>query len=42
MELKKASSPRTLHIILWLNLGLKAQGRVTIKKLDSGQASVGA
>jgi len=40
--LKKASSPRTLHIFLWLNLGLKPQAIVTNKRLDLGQASVGA
>jgi len=38
---KKASSPRTLYIIIWLNLGLKPQERVTNKRLDLGQASVG-
>jgi len=31
-----------LYIILWLNLGLKLQERVTYKRLDLGQASVGA
>jgi hypothetical protein len=42
LELKKASSPWTPFIILWLNLGLKPQERVTNKRLDLGQASVGA
>jgi len=39
---KKASSPRTVDIILWLYLGLKPHERVTNKRLDLGQASVGA
>jgi len=39
---QKASSPRTLYIILWLNLGLKPQERETNKRLDLGQDSVGA
>jgi len=42
LGLKKASSPRTLSINLWLNLGLKPQERVTNKSLELGHASVGA
>jgi len=30
------------YIILWLNLGLKPQERITNKRLDLGQASVEA
>jgi len=39
---KKASSRGTLYIILWLNLSLKPQERVTNKRWDLGQGSVGA
>jgi len=39
---KKASSPKTLYITLWLNLDLKPQERVTNKRLDLRQAFVGA
>jgi hypothetical protein len=42
LGLKKASSPRTLYTILWLNVGLKPQERVKNKRLDFGKASVGA
>ena len=39
---KKASRPRTLSVILGLNLGFKPQEKVTNKKLDLGQTSVEA
>jgi len=39
---KIASCPRTPYIIHWLYLDLKPQERVTNKRLDLGQASVGA
>jgi len=32
----------SVYLILWFNLGLKPQEKVTNKKLDLGQASVGA